>query len=144
MRCVLTPAVRYLPSLQESEGGSEQSQQLGSTSALFAQFPRAFKQDLGVYSTRKGEEVQAPVLMLQSRPLGATAAAKDEAGRGDSDTESLSTLRGSKDQKKGREKLGWCHFAYPTRIAHDGGRPINSYAEFVRLYREGKANDAGA
>lgn len=96
---------------------------------------------MGLYATRHGEEVQAPVLMLRGRRADSAAASSTTGGgggegNGDNDGTTAAT-------KAPRGKQGWCHFAYPETAAASGGAPIRSFAEYTQLRAEGKVTDAG-
>jgi hypothetical protein len=92
---------------------------------------------MGLYATRHGEEVQAPVLMLRGRRADSAAASSTTGGRGEGNDGTTAAT------KSPRGKQGWCHFAYPETAAASGGAPIRSFAEYTQLRAEGKVTDAG-
>jgi 3,4-dihydroxy-2-butanone 4-phosphate synthase len=94
-------------------------------------YAHAFSQEVGIYATRNGEEIQAPVLMLRGRQT-------DIAGNeGESEQATpLAKIAG----KTARQ--GWCHFAYPERSGSTDA-PIRSFAEYVQLRDQGKVSDLG-
>ena len=95
---------------------------------------------MGLYATRHGEEVQAPVLMLRGRRADSAAASSSTGGGGEGNDGNDGTTAATKAP---RGKQGWCHFAYPETAAASGGAPIRSFAEYTQLRAEGKVTDAG-
>lgn len=126
-----------LASVLSPSDSSQPSTTKPGSSELLSRFSKAFSQELGLYATRHGDEVQAPVLMLRGRKIDPGVASKFAESPSASSITSLS----SPSAKPKKAKEGWCHFAFPETALN--GTPIKSYAEYVKLRSEGQVSDAG-
>lgn len=144
----LAPLLAHVDADPESGGEKLRPRR---TSQLLSRYAHAFSQEMGLYATRHGEEVQAPVLMLRGRRADFAAASSTTAGGGDDNDEGRAghgerdgTTAATKSPrgKATAAKQGWCHFAYPETAGASGGAPIRSFAEYTQLRAEGKVTDA--
>lgn len=148
---ITTAATTWCAHQADPESGGEKLRPR-RTSQLLSRYAHAFSQEMGLYATRHGEEVQAPVLMLRGRRADFAAASSTTAGGGDDNDEGRAghgerdgTTAATKSPrgKATAAKQGWCHFAYPETAGASGGAPIRSFAEYIQLRAEGKVTDAG-